>query len=131
MDLFNALTKKHEDLPALKNKWIWGEPGCGKSRKVREDNPVLYDKPLNKWWDDYKDEPVVILDDFDKHHACLGSHLKRWADHYPFTAEVKGGACNLRPKEIIVTSNYHPRDIWEDEQTLFAIMRRFDIIHMK
>lgn len=55
--------------------------------------------------------------------------MKRWADHYKFTAEVKGGATNLRPKRIVVTSNYHPRDIFEDPLVLAAIERRFDIIH--
>lgn len=73
----------------------------------------LYDKPLNKWWDGYTDEETVLLDDMGTEHQCLASHIKRWADHYPFPIEIKNGASVARPKRIIVTSNYHPKSIFE------------------
>jgi len=42
-------------------------------------------------------------------------HLKVWGDHYPFTAEGKGYTLDkIRPKRIIVTSNYRISDIYED-----------------
>lgn len=106
IDLFKSVTTPIGDLAELDNEWIWGPPGTGKSRGARADNPEHYNKPLNKWWDDYKGQHCVILDDLSKEHACLGPHLKQWADHYPFTAEVKGGATKLRPPKIVVTSNY-------------------------
>lgn len=35
----------------------------------------------------------------------------------------------IRPKHVIVTSNYHPEDIWSDDQiTLSCILRRFTVI---
>jgi len=106
IDLLNATTAQHADLACLDNEWIVGPAGHGKSHFARATNASHYDKPLNKWWDDYTGQHAVILDDFGKDHACLSSHLKRWADKYPFTAEVKGGATRLRPQRIIVTSNY-------------------------
>lgn len=82
----------------------------------------------NKWWDGYDEEKVVLLEDIGLEHKCLGYHFKIWADHYPFKAERKGASSQIRPQQIIVTSNYHPRDIWEDPSILEPILRRFQVI---
>lgn len=55
--------------------------------------------------------------------------MKRWLDRYVAKVPVKGGYMNIRPQMIIITSNYHPRDIWEDEMTYKAIERRCKIVH--
>lgn len=111
--------------------WIQGPPGIGKSHWVRNQHPVLYDKPLNKWWDNYNGEPVAILDDMDLFHKCLGNLLKRWADVYPFPAETKGAIMNIRPRAIVVTSNYSIRDIWPDDLNLMdALCRRFQSLEI-
>ena len=58
----------------------------------------------------------------------MGYYLKVWGDHYPFPAQIKGGQMMARPKKIIITSNYHPREIWTDAQTVEPITRRFKVI---
>lgn len=114
---------------SMEHEWYYGAPGTGKSRKARGENEGAYLKMCNKWWDGYTGENVVIIEDFDPDHKCLVHHLKIWADRYPFPCEVKGGKIDIRPTKIIVTSNYHPRDIFERQQDAEAIMRRFNITH--
>lgn len=54
LDLYKSVTCEHAPLDALTNQWFYGPPGTGKSLGARQENPEYYDKPLNKWWDDYK-----------------------------------------------------------------------------
>lgn len=55
--------------------------------------------------------------------------MKRWADHYPFPIDVKYASNNIRPKRIVITSNYHPKELFSGED-LEAILRRFKVRHI-
>lgn len=106
--------------------WLWGDAGTGKSTLARQAAPGAYLKPCSKWWDGYVDQDDVLIEDFDKTHSWMAHLLKLWADKFSFPAEVKGGTIVIRPKRIIITSNYSPQQIWGgDEGSLSPIVDRY------
>lgn len=112
----------------MEHEWFVGPSATGKSSTARLENPDHYMKdPCTKWWDGYEGQDTVIIDDFDVYQKAQGGDMKRWLDRYPFQAEFKGGMSLIRPRKIIVTSNYHPEHIWDDCITVAAINRRVKI----
>jgi len=120
---------KPDDMASCTGVYIYGPPGVGKSKFVRDHyGQDLYIKAQNKWWDGYQGQKFALLDDLDT--KVLGHHIKIWADKYAFTAEVKGGTMQIRPWKFIMTSNYSPNDLFEDPVLAEAIKRRCQIIYM-
>lgn len=129
--------KRPMDLPpGTKNLWIWGPTQTGKSRMARDIFKTrfegnFYNKLQNKWWDHYNDnsQPVLIDDLELETGKALIQYLKMWLDMYVFKVEYKGGAKDIRPPLIIITSNYHPWDIFGEKEMAWyePIMRRLEI----
>lgn len=114
----------------LLHEWWVGPSGSGKSKLLWELYPKHFAKGLNKWWDGYKHEPVVAIEEWAPKNDCTASALKKWADRYPFPGEIKGGCLqHLRPKKIIVLSNYTPQQCFLNSEDLEPILRRFTVIH--
>ena len=124
----NLLPLHHEQ----KMHWFHGPSGSGKTVRARVDYPDAYLKSgSNKWWDGYDGQEVVIVEDFDTRNEHMVFLLKEWLDIHPFMAEVKGSSIVIRPKLVVVTSNYHPADIWTKVQDSGPITRRLVITRME
>lgn len=100
-----------------RGEWIFGPPGSGKSFYARTNNPGVYIKAQNKWFDGYTNQSSILLDDLDVARGSITSHeighmLKIVADRYKCYGEIKGGTVALRHTKFIITSNYLPEDIW-------------------
>lgn len=119
-----------EILTNFENEWWYGPTGTGKSSKAWNDHPTHYSKNLNKWWDGYNHEAVVVIEEWSPTYHMLGSMLKKWADRFPFNAEIKGGTLkNIRPQKIIITSNYSMDQCFPKNSDLDPLKRRFKVVH--
>lgn len=128
---------QRDDLPEYpgdlkdKNFWYYGPPRTGKSTRARSLARPVYLKNPNKWWNGYRRQPIVLLEDLDPECTkYLIQHLKIWADRFPFSAEVKGGHISISPNDykLVVTSNYSMEECFHGID-LEALKARFSVCH--
>lgn len=114
-----------------RNEWWVGPTGTGKSRLAWEKyGEICYQKQLNKWWDGYDEQKVVVIEEWSPKNDVTASSLKIWADRYPFSAQIKGGMLQkIRPLKLIVLSNYRIEDCFVDSRDAQPIARRFIVRH--
>ncbi|QMW69053.1 replication-associated protein [Crucivirus-538] len=133
---WSLLAQMHAPIPddrdVILDEWIWGPTGLGKSKLARTENPreTMYLKGLNKWWDGYDQNyhTWVLIEDFPKMPPIeMINNMKIWCDHYAFRVEVKGGGFTIRPKKIVVTSNYSIEECFDRQQDHLPLLRRFKV----
>jgi len=133
---YHNFKRIHQDNPSipntlekLDNVWIIAPTRYGKSWYARHKYPDFYDKPPNKWFVGYQGQSTILCDDFGPDQCkYLCWYLKRWADIYPFPIETKGGGKDIRPKHIIITSQYTIDESFEDQRMVDAIKERFRVL---
>jgi len=106
--------------------WWYGPTGSGKSKTAFEMYPDAYVKMGNgKWWDGYRGETVVLIDDY-RPGFCLFSELLRILDRYPMRVEAKGTSMPLSAKTFIITTTSRPEVLWAQriEEDLNQLIRR-------
>lgn len=122
---------KYKEAPRqwlMRVEWYYGPTGSGKTRAAAEAMPdAFWALETNKWWDGYDAHENVVIDDmrgdFAKFHSLL-----RLLDRYPFRIEVKGSTRQFRAKRVIVTSQYHPREIYSTREDIQQLLRRIHVI---
>lgn len=111
--------------------WYHGPSRTANSCKARAENPGAYVKLPVEHWYNYNGQDVVIIEDWFLGLHGLISNLKQWADHYPFQAEINDGEFSLiRPKKIIITSNYTIDECFPCEQARQSMHRRFNEVYI-
>jgi hypothetical protein len=132
--VWKAIVKESQERPLPltnhNNIWIKGLPGTGKSRYLRAKYPNAYLKLNNKWWENYKFEEEVLIEDVDPNTMKHQAHnIKTWSDLYVLRVECKGTSMLVRPKMILITSNYSIEECFE-EKDIPAVLRRFTVIDL-
>lgn len=133
-----CLARARAALTEVKRNWemdvriYHGEPGSGKTRSVFEEFGAdnVYTKMVGKWWDGYRGEQCVLIDDFDP-VSCFDitfDFYLKLLDRYPMRIEYKGGSCQFYSKVIIFTSNFHPADWFVSKPNRSAFFRRVNSI---
>lgn len=117
-------SKKNRDIEVI---YIYGKPGSGKSHMARELCPNCYPMSSDlKWWGFYSGEEEVVFDDIND-LGKEGVERDRWLtilDKYPKLVDVKNGHVWLNFTKAVITSNEHPKVIWDNEKWI----RRFSKI---
>lgn len=114
---------------------ICGDSGTGKSRWCHETYPDAYwlskSSSGNVWWNGYTGQDTIIIDDF--YGWVPFDYMLHFMDRYKMTGETKGGVVNIKPRNIVITSNREPRQWYKscyknDKQLEIAFSRRIDVI---
>lgn len=110
--------------------WIYGRTATGKSEQAHEGyNPETHYKvPLedNGWWDGYKQQEIVIMDDF--RGQIPYDQLLRILDKYPYSVKRRHREpISFTSKTVIITCSQHPADIYHnraEKDSIEQLLRR-------
>lgn len=111
--------------------WIYGKTGSGKSAYAYSQEEKYYNYPYdNNWWDNYRCEPLVIIDEF--RGQLPFNELLRMCDRNP-NFEVKRRCRPPMPfvsKKVIITSSMRPEEVYvtlHENDKFEQFYRRFDV----
>lgn len=108
--------------PRMRNKpsvfYLWGPPGCGKSRLAHHlaeqlgggQVPHVAADQKECWFDGYSGQKVVIFDDFAGNFNAR--NMYQLLDRYLLQLPVKGGFVPIAADTFIFTSNIDPQHLY-------------------
>lgn len=109
-----------------------GESGSGKTRFLDEhfgvDGWARMPNPTGNWWitPSVSHSDTVLIDDVGPSKVPKVEEFLEWTDRYPIEFNAKGSFLWWKPKNIVITSNCHPREWWPKitPEHLNAVERR-------
>lgn len=112
---------------------LWGETGCGKSKRAREllDNYYVWTPQRGMWFDGYEGQTEVIFEEF-RGQIPLGMLLSI-LDRYECPVQYKGGTIEFVGTKIVITSPLPPEkwycsDNFDEYDKYSQLKRRIDKI---
>jgi len=111
-------------------KILIGNTGTGKTRAIFDKYPDVYNVPLpsdstkQAWFDGYRGQEVVLLDDF---YGQIGyAYMLQLCDRYKMDVQVKNGFTPWVPLKIFITTNesFNVWSGWRDQYDKSAFARR-------
>lgn len=112
-------------------EWYYGPTGTGKSKTAYEIlGPECYTcLSTGRWFDGYDAHEKVLIDDMRKDFMKF-HELLRLLDRYAMRVECKGGTRQFVADHIIITSCYHPKEMFDTREDIQQLLRRIDKIEM-
>lgn len=109
--------------------WYYGATGTGKTKCAYEilGEDCYTAMSTGKWWEGYDAHDNVLIDDMRKDFMKF-HELLRLLDRYAMKIETKGGSRQFLAKKIIITSCYHPKDLFDTREDVMQLIRRIDHI---
>lgn len=107
--------------------WRFGQARSGKSRWVYENYSEVYTPISFKWWEGYDGHKVVLIDDL-RADWCPFAEFLKLTDRYPYKVEFKGGSRQLLAETIIITSPFHPTQVWDTDEDMEQLLGRIHSI---
>ena len=102
---------------------------------ILADDNNFYAKTFSSWWDGYKGEEAVLVDEiFSEKKNEMLYYLKLWGDKLTVKQPIKGSFVNLVYKKIALTANFWPWELEmnsiEKKEFLDPILRRYKFIKL-
>lgn len=110
-------------------RWYWGCTGAGKTKSVYDEfSPDdIYSSSQYKWWDGYEQHKCILIDDMRKDY-CKFHVLLKLLDRYPHQVQIKGSTAQINSPVIIITSAFHPSELWCGREDINQLLRRINVI---
>jgi len=103
-DMFNAVMTARTEAPEV--TWLWGAAGVGKTRwahdKFGQEN--IYSKDNTPWWDGYRQQQVIMIDDFEDDIPYRT--LLKMIDRYQYQGQIKGGYVHINSPQMVITCEF-------------------------